>query len=300
MIHIAYKPLYVYPLPEDHKFPMEKYELVPRQLLHEGTFSTENFFSPEPMNPQWIERVHDSNYVRKLKTGKISRKEERRIGFPLSDGLLEREYTITFGSMQAARFALRHAIAFNIAGGTHHAFANRGEGFCIFNDIAVSARYLLDQGWVSKILVVDLDVHQGNGTAHIFRNDPRVFTFSMHGAGNYPLQKTQSDLDVPLPQGTTDADYLSALDKHWPALLHALRPDVVFYQAGVDILESDKFGKMAVSIRGSQERDKRIFSHVRSAGIPVMVSMGGGYSPEIRHIVEAHANTYRVARQIFD
>jgi acetoin utilization deacetylase AcuC-like enzyme len=206
---------------------------------------------------------------------------------------------IANGTVQAALYALESGAAMNIAGGTHHAFTDRGEGFCLLNDIAIAANYLLEKNLVQKILVVDLDVHQGNGTAEIFRNEPRVFTFSMHGEKNYPLHKEQSDLDIPLPDGTGDKTYLRQLGKTLPALIDTHEPGFIFFQSGVDVLASDKLGRLAMTVAGCRERDRLVFEQCRQHKIPVVASMGGGYSQRVADIVEAHANTYRLAREIF-
>jgi acetoin utilization deacetylase AcuC-like enzyme len=225
--------------------------------------------------------------------------EVRRTGFPLSGQLVNREVTIMNGTLQCTRFALEHGVAMNIAGGTHHAFTNRGEGFCLLNDIAIAAHYLLDSNLATKILVVDLDVHQGNGTAEIFKNDARVFTFSMHGANNYPLVKEQSDLDIGLPDHTNDSFYLKTLDINLKNLIDHVQPDFIFFQSGVDILETDKLGKLSVSREGCKQRDKLVLQLAHLNKIPLVASMGGGYSPDFRDIVEAHANTYRLAQEIY-
>ena len=296
MVRVAWNDLYAHPLPEGHRFPMEKYTLIPEQLLHEGTVSQDHFFSPTPLTTEQVLSVHDKDYWHKLCTQTLDRQEERRTGFPQSEQLVSREVMIMGGTLQCARFALEHGAALNVAGGTHHAFTNRGEGFCLLNDQALAAQILLNEGAVQRVLIVDLDVHQGNGTAQIFNGNPEVFTFSMHGAGNYPMQKEQSDLDVPLPDGITDAPYLALLDQHMPALFDQVQPDLVFYQCGVDILETDKLGRLGVSTAACRERDKRVLERCHRNDIPVVCSMGGGYSPEIKHIVEAHCNTFRLVQ----
>jgi acetoin utilization deacetylase AcuC-like enzyme len=206
---------------------------------------------------------------------------------------------ITQGTIDCCYYAFENGIALNVAGGTHHAFADRGEGFCLLNDFAIAANYLLAQGLASQILIIDLDVHQGNGTAKLFEHNPRVFTFSMHGRNNYPFHKERSNLDVELDDGTDDETYLAFLDKHLPHLLHDVAPDFVFYLSGVDILETDKFGKLKVTIQGCKERDKRVLKLLHQLHIPVAVSMGGGYSADVKIIVEAHCNTYRLAKDIW-
>ncbi len=300
MIKIAWDPIYVHPLPEKHRFPMEKYELLPQQLKYEGSFNKENFFAPEPLEVDQLLTVHDPNYWERLSTLKLERREQLRSGFPHSKQLIERELVITGGSLQASLFALENGIAFNIAGGTHHAYADRAEGFCLLNDIAISASYLLRKKLAKQILVVDLDVHQGNGTAKIFEQDESVFTFSMHGAHNYPLKKEKSDLDVGLEDGINGNKYLELLHHYLPNLIAKVKPDFIFYQSGVDILEGDKLGRLGVSLKDCKRRDRFVLETAKKQNIPLMACMGGGYSPKIKNIVEAHANTYRVAREIFD
>lgn len=278
---------------------MDKYELIPQQLLHEGTCTADNFFEPNSADKKDILTVHTQEYILELKNQTLSKSAARKIGFPLSAALLKRESIITQGTIQASEFALKYGIAMNIAGGTHHAFTNRGEGFCLYNDQAVGARFLLNKSLAKKILIVDLDVHQGNGTAQIFQNDSSVFTFSMHGAGNYPFQKEKSDLDIALPDATGDAAYLNSLKETLPKLIEVQQPDFIYYLCGVDILESDKLGRLSCSIDGCKERDRYVLQTCKDHKIPVMCSMGGGYSPNLKTIVEAHANTYRLAQEIY-
>ncbi len=278
---------------------MEKYNLLPEQLLYEGTIAERNFFTPELLSETAIIRTHKADYWDKLKTLSLSRKEERKTGFPLSAALVERERVIMQGSVMAARFAVENGIAMNMAGGTHHSFTDRGEGFCLLNDIAIAAHDLLDNELATQILVVDLDVHQGNGTAQIFENEPRVFTFSMHGAANYPLHKEKSDLDVGLKDGTDDNTYLSLLDANLKALINTVQPDFVFFQSGVDVLATDKLGRLGMTLQGCKQRDRIVLEACKQNDIPIMACMGGGYSEKVTHIVEAHANTFRLAQEIF-
>lgn len=299
MLKIAWSPEYVLPLPPNHRFPMSKYEVLPQQLLHEGTISESNLFAPEPLSKELILLTHEEPYWNKLSNQQLTPQEIRRTGFPLTHELVEREIRIANGTLQCALYALQHGIAMNIAGGTHHAFTNRGEGFCLLNDMAIAANYLLHQKLVSKILVVDLDVHQGNGTAQIFRNDDRVFTFSMHGANNYPLIKEHSDLDIGLKDFTADDFYLATLDANLKNLIDQVRPEFIFYQSGVDILDTDKLGRLSVSREGCKQRDRLVLEVAKQNHIPIVASMGGGYSPNFRDIIEAHANTYRLAQEIF-
>jgi acetoin utilization deacetylase AcuC-like enzyme len=299
MLKIAWTEQYVLPLPPNHRFPMSKYELLPQQLLHEGTIYSDNIFNPGPVGERWILNTHTAEYWNKLRTLSLSAQEIRRTGFPLSRDLIEREVIIMNGTIMCTHFAIEYGVAMNIAGGTHHAFTNRGEGFCLLNDQAIAAHYLLTNGLAKQVLIVDLDVHQGNGTAEIFLNEPRVFTFSMHGANNYPLVKEQSDLDIALPDGADDAFYLATLDVNLKHLLEYVQPDFIFYQCGVDILATDKLGKLSVSMEGCRERDRTVLTLARENRIPIVASMGGGYSPNFKDIIEAHANTYRLAQHIF-
>ncbi|WP_075343556.1 histone deacetylase family protein [Tenacibaculum agarivorans] len=299
MLKIAYHEIYNHPLPANHRFPMEKYDLLPQQLMYEGTCTEDNFFEPEIPNNKHFFTVHTSEYFFDLLNITLSKKEERKIGFPLSEQLIAREMIIADGSMKATEFAIENGIAMNIAGGTHHAFSNSGEGFCLLNDQAVAARYLQQKGLADRILIVDLDVHQGNGTAEIFGDDPSVYTFSMHGKANYPFHKEQSDLDIALESETSDDEYLSILKRTLPLLIADHKPDFIFYLCGVDILESDKLGKLSVSIEGCAVRDRFVLQTCYDQKIPVMCSMGGGYSKDIKIIVEAHANTFRLAQEIF-
>ncbi|HET7361215.1 MAG TPA: histone deacetylase, partial [Salinimicrobium sp.] len=296
MLKIAFHPQYVHPLPEGHRFPMEKYDLVPKQLLHEGTCSRDNFFEPDFATEEDILAVHDEKYFHDLKNLTLTRSEALKIGFPLSEGLVNREILIAGGTIQAAELALKHGIAMNIAGGTHHAYSYRGEGFCLLNDQAIAARALQNRKLAKKILIIDLDVHQGNGTAQIFENDPSVFTFSMHGKNNYPFEKEKSDLDIELPDGTEDEEYLGILKETLPNLIAEHHPNFIFYLCGVDILSSDKLGRLNCTMAGCKERDRFVLQTCCDLNIPVECSMGGGYSPEIKIIIEAHANTFRLAQ----
>lgn len=299
MLKIAYSPIYQHPLPEGHRFPMIKYELIPEQLIYEGTCTADNFFVPNPIDEKWILRTHTKSYWEDLKNLSIDAKMIRKIGFPLSAELVLREIIIAQGTIDCCHFALKNGIALNVAGGTHHAYTNRGEGFCLLNDVGIAANYLLDNQLAKKILVVDLDVHQGNGTAEIFQNEARVFTFSMHGKENYPLHKEKSDLDIELPTYTQDEEYLSLLYNTLPKLIENQKPDFLFFISGVDILSTDKLGKLSVSTQGCYRRDEFVFEQAIKNNLPIVVSMGGGYSPQIRDIVEAHCNTFRLAEKMF-
>ncbi|WP_297805517.1 histone deacetylase [uncultured Polaribacter sp.] len=299
MLKIAHHPIYNHPLREDHRFPMEKYDLLPEQLLYEGTCRPENFFEPEKPNNKYFFTVHEPEYFFDLLNITLDQKAARKIGFPLSEVLIDREMIIADGTMKASNFALKNGISMNIAGGTHHAFSNKGEAFCMLNDQAIGAKYIQNKGLVKKILIVDLDVHQGNGTAEIFQNDPSVFTFSMHGKSNYPFIKEKSDLDIPLEDNTTDAEYLSILKHILPKLISQQKPDFIYYLCGVDVLESDKLGKLNLTVKGCKDRDRFVLQTCFDLKIPVMCSMGGGYSKDVNIIVDAHANTFRLAQEIY-
>jgi len=299
MLKIAFHPIYKHELPKGHRFPMDKYDLLPQQLIYEGTCTEENFFEPEIPNNKHFFTVHDPEYFFNLLNITLSQKEARKIGFPLSEVLVAREMIIADGTIKASKFALKNGIAMNIAGGTHHAFSSHGEAFCMLNDQAIGARYLQQKGFAKKILIVDLDVHQGNGTAEIFKKDASVFTFSMHGKSNYPFIKETSDLDIALKNETKDNEYLSVLKNTLPKLINQEKPDFIYYLCGVDILKTDKLGKLSLSVKGCKERDQFVLQTCRDFNIPVMCSMGGGYSPDIKVIVDAHANTFRLAQEIY-
>lgn len=298
-LHIAYDPVYAHPLPEGHRFPMLKYELIPGQLLYEGTITQQHLFKPAPVSDDVVLLTHAKEYVARLKEQGLSASEQRRIGFPQSPELTHREWIITGGTIECCIAAIENGVALNVAGGTHHAFADQGEGFCLLNDFAVAANYLLHKKLAAKILIIDLDVHQGNGTARIFKDDDRVFTFSMHGQHNYPFHKEKSDLDVALKDGTDTATYLQKLNELLPHLMDTVRPDFTLYLSGVDILETDKFGKLKVTLDGCKQRDEIVFKTLKELAIPCAVSMGGGYSPQIKTIVEAHCNSFRAAKEIY-
>ncbi len=299
MLKIAYHPIYEYSLPLGHRFPMGKYPMLHWQLLHEGTCTASNFFEPEHPNVSHILEVHSQAYFENLSNLTLDKRAARKIGFPLSNILVERELIIADGTIKASEYALEYGIAMNIAGGTHHAYTDHGEAFCLLNDQAIGARYLQKMGLAKKILIVDLDVHQGNGTAEIFTDDTSVFTFSMHGKSNYPFKKELSDLDIALEDKSDDITYLALLKETLPKLITKVQPDFIYYLSGVDVIATDKLGKLSLSIEGCKERDRFVLQSCKDRNIPVMCSMGGGYSPDIKTIVNAHANTYRLAQNIF-
>ena len=299
MLKIAWNQFYNHLLPENHRFPMIKYDLLPQQLLHEGTICEDNLFEPSPCIKDQACQVHFEHYWDRFVNLEFSHREELTSGFPISRKLVERELMITGGTIQACDYAHQYGIAMNVAGGTHHAYADRAEGFCLLNDMAVAARYLLRKYHLNKILIIDLDVHQGNGTAKIFEHDSHVYTFSMHGAKNYPLKKEQSDLDVALDDGTDDSQYLDHLQRCIDLIFNSIQPDFIFYQCGVDILKTDKLGRLALTLEGCKQRDRLILELAYRQEIPIACTMGGGYSSDVNIIVEAHSNTYRLAQEIF-
>lgn len=295
---VAYDPIFAHPLPEGHRFPMVKYELIPAQLLREGVITEKQVHTPAPPDEGTILLTHTPGYWHKLQHQTLSDKEQRRIGLPQSPALTLREIVICQGTIDSALHALDHGVGLNVAGGTHHAFADHGEGFCLLNDFAVASNYLLQHRLVKQVLIIDLDVHQGNGTAALFAGRPDVYTFSMHGAHNYPFHKETSDWDVPLPDGMNDDNYLRTLRDCLPVLINKVKPDFVFYLSGVDILQTDRYGKLKVTLQGCRERDEMVFQMMRKHHIPCAVAMGGGYSTHIRDIVNAHCNTFRAAAEI--
>lgn len=299
MLPIAFHPIYQHPLPEGHRFPMLKYELLPQQLLLEGTAIQSDFFEPDVCDLEHVLSVHKKEYVDDLLNLTLNSKAARKIGFPLSKELVQRELIIAQGTISGAQKSYDTKVSFNIAGGTHHAYSTHGEAFCMLNDQAIAAQFLLNNKLAKKILIIDLDVHQGNGTAEIFQNNPKVFTFSTHGKTNYPFKKEVSDLDIAFNDGTKDDKYLKIIQEVIPQLIENQKPDFIFYLAGVDILATDKLGKLGCTIEGCKKRDQTVLELCSKYQIPVQVSMGGGYSPDIKTIIEAHSNTYKVAKDIF-
>ncbi|CAG5077506.1 histone deacetylase family protein [Parvicella tangerina] len=299
MLKVSWDERYILPLPEKHRFPMEKYDLLPKQLLYEGTIVEENIFSPRRATVDEVLACHTIEYLEKLQTLSLDKNEIRRTGFPLTRELVERELLILGGTISCADYALENKVSMNIAGGTHHAYSDRGEGFCLLNDQAVAAMHLIKNSLAKRVLIVDLDVHQGNGTAQIFEKNPAVFTLSMHGASNYPMKKESSDLDIPLPDGIQDAEYLSLMEYHIKETMDTFQPDFIFYQSGVDVLATDKLGRLSLTREGCKERDRFVLSLAKEYDLPIVCSMGGGYSEHIKDIVEAHSNTYRLAQEIF-
>lgn len=299
MLKIAFHPAYNHPVPEGHRFPMLKYDLIAEQLVYEGTITESQLFFPERILKSDLLRSHDSNYVQTLDTLSLSPSDIRKTGFALTHELVMREEIIMQGTIDAAIHAATFGIGMNIAGGTHHAYKEHGEGFCLYNDIILAADYLLANTLAQKVLVVDLDVHQGNGTAKMAQSKDAIFTFSMHGANNYPARKEQSNLDIALPDNTRDEAYLKALSETLPKLIDEVQPDHLFFQSGVDVLATDKLGKLSLTRNGCKERDSIVLQACKLNKIPVTISLGGGYSENIIDIVEAHCNTFRLAQELY-
>ena len=288
---------YVVPLPAGHRFPIAKYALLRDRVLAEGLVSPDAMHEPARVPAEDLRLVHTEDYVRRLTTGALAPGELRRLGFPWSEALVERSYRAVGGTCAAAEAALEHGVAINLAGGTHHAFPDHGEGFCVFNDVAVAVRRLLRDGRAERCAIVDLDVHQGNGTHAVFAGDARVFTFSMHGRRNYPFTRVPGTLDIELEDGTGDADYLARLGESLPAVLARAAPDLVIYLAGADPHEGDSLGRLALTFDGLARRDAQVIESCREVGIPVAVVIAGGYGRDIADTVQVHVNTVRVLRQ---
>lgn len=299
MLKVAFSPIFLYQVPEKHRFPMQKYRLIPERLIEEGTLNEANFFAPKKLSEEEILTTHTAEYWEKLKTQTLSRKEARAIGFEMTPELVERGRYIAHATYECALYAKQYGVSLNVAGGTHHSFANHGEGFCVFNDVCIASNLLLNRGEAQRILIVDLDVHQGNGNASIMADEPRVFVFSMHGEKNYPFRKQVSDLDIELPNDTDDESYLSELRAALPKIIAEHKPDLIFYQSAVDVLATDKLGKLSLTPEGCKQRDDFVLRQARDNNIPIAVVMGGGYSEDVEEVVEAHCNTFRLAKQLF-
>ena len=292
-----YSDTFVLPLPAHHRFPMAKYRLLRERLVEEGVLGARDLCVPEPASWDDLRLVHDAAYVEAVAAGTLPADAQRRIGFPWSPMMVERSRRSVGATIAAARevTARRASVSANLAGGTHHAFRDRGEGYCVFNDVAVAAAVMLRSGAAARIAIVDCDVHQGNGTAAIFRDEPAVFTCSLHGANNFPFRKERSDLDVTFEDGAGDDEYLRALETHLPAVLDGHRPDLVFYLAGADPYEGDRLGRLRLTIEGLRARDARVFDACRARDLPAVVVMSGGYAPDVDAIVAIHVNTIREA-----
>ena len=289
---------YEMPLPASHRFPSAKYRLLREKLLELKLVAPADLHEAGLAPVAAILRAHSPGYVEAVLRGRLEAKHLRQIGFPWSEELVARTLASVGGTVLAARAALRDGVAGNLAGGTHHAFRDRGEGFCVFNDHAVAIRTLQAEGAIARAVVVDLDVHQGNGTAALFAGDDSVFTFSMHGAKNFPFHKERSSRDVELPDGCGDADYLEALAQHLPEVLEAAGADLMLFQAGVDPLAGDLLGRLSLSHGGLRARDRMVLEAAWTRGLPVVLTLGGGYAKPIERSVDAHAGTYAVAREV--
>ncbi len=296
---LVYHEDYVAPLPDTHRFPMAKFGLLRDLLLKDNIVTAKDIHTPELPSLEDIGLVHDLDYIKGYCEGTLEYRVQRRIGLPWSAALARRTRIAVGGTILTAQLALKQGLACNTAGGTHHAFPDYGSGFCIFNDIAIACQILLETGLVEKILIIDLDVHQGDGTAYIFRHDPRVFTFSMHCEANFPGKKQQSDWDIPLPVGMDDDGYLQILGKHLPDLLSQVKPDLVFYDAGIDTHFGDRLGKLALTDRGIYRRERMVLTNCLTAGYPVATVIGGGYSKNMSSLVYLHSLLYRAAKEVY-
>ncbi|MEP6923382.1 MAG: histone deacetylase [Pyrinomonadaceae bacterium] len=298
-MRVFYSPYYYADIGENHVFPIRKFELVRDQLLGEGTVKPTDLVEPQPAVVADVELVHTKDYINRLRAGTLTSREVRRLGLPWSKSLVRRSFLATAGTINAARWALKNRVGSNLAGGTHHAFPDRGEGFCVLNDVAIAIRVLQRDYLAKRFLIVDCDVHQGNGTAFIFRDSPEVFTFSIHGAKNYPLFKEQSTLDVELPDKTGDTDYLKTLSENLPRAF-AHEPELVFYLGGADPYENDKLGRLSLTIKGLKRRDEIVLEYAQAHDIPIVTVMSGGYAQDINDMVEIHCNTIRAVKEVFE
>lgn len=295
---IFYSPYYYAEIGEGHVFPIRKFELVKDLLIKEGTLTENEIIAPEPAKTEELLLVHTEDYITRLVDGTLTAKEIRKLGLPWSESLVRRSFHAISGTINAARNALQDGISSNLAGGTHHAFPDRGEGFCVLNDVAVAIRVLQREKLAERFLIVDCDVHQGNGTAFIFQNSPEVFTFSMHGAKNYPLFKEVSTLDIELPDKTGDAEFLETLEQALPRIfLHD--PDIIFYLGGADPFENDRLGRLSLTKEGLMKRDEMVLEFAKTKDVPLVTTMSGGYAADINDTVEIHANTIRAVKNVY-
>ncbi len=293
---VAFDPIYVHPIPKNHRFPMIKYQLLSKEIPKR---KLGKIFSPKILSEENILKCHTQEYLNKLLLGTLTNREQRIIGFKYSKQLIERERIIAGGTIQCTLNALQDQVSLNIAGGTHHAYTNRGEGFCILNDQAIASQFLIDNQLAKRILIIDLDVHQGNGTAEIFQHNPSVFTMSFHGEKNYPFRKEKSDLDVSFGTDTNDSYYLNVLKNTLNYVFKSFKPDFLFFQSGVDVLQTDKLGKIKLTLKGCKKRDEIVFDFAHQYQLPIVVCMGGGYSEDINIIMEAHLNTFSLAKDLY-
>lgn len=297
-MRLFYTDVFVLPLPAGHRFPMEKYSRLRQALLASGEFCETDFQLPHAATDEELGRAHDPEYIRAIATGQLSEKAQKAIGFPWSEGMVERSRRSAGATICACRAAFEDSVSANLAGGTHHAFRDRGEGFCIFNDAAVAARAMQAEGRAERLLIVDCDVHQGNGTASILRGDDSIFTFSIHGARNFPFAKEQSDLDIELPDGCSDAAYLTRLEEGLNTAFDVSCPDLVIYLAGADPYHDDRLGRLGLSFAGLAERDRRVLAHCQARRTPVAIAMAGGYARQINDTVSIHSTTIHLAKAL--
>jgi acetoin utilization deacetylase AcuC-like enzyme len=297
---VFYSDHFVLPLPEGHRFPMVKYSMLRERVAQDGICSQGELLTPRAVTDQEILRAHAPDYLKRVASGTLTDKEVRRIGFPWSEKMVERSRRASGGTLGACLAALDEGFAANLAGGTHHAFSDRGEGYCVFNDSAIAARAVRAAGLVERVVVIDTDVHQGNGTAAILRGDPKVFTFSVHGAKNFPFHKEESDLDAPLPDGADDTDFLATLESGLEVALDAADADLALYLAGADPFEGDRLGRLSVTKSGLAERDRIVLEACRELGIPVAVTMAGGYASEVEDTVDVHFQSIRKAADLLE
>ena len=297
-MQLFYTDVFVLPLPPGHRFPMEKYARLRESLLASGEFHEADFHLPHAATDEELGRAHDPAYIQAVSAGLLPEKAQKAIGFPWSPGMVERSRRSAGATLCACRAALANGVSANLAGGTHHAFRDRGEGFCVFNDAAVAARAMQAEGLANRVLIVDCDVHQGNGTASILRGDDSIFTFSIHGARNFPFDKEQSDLDIELPDGCADAAYLLRLNEGLDAAFDLARPDLVIYLAGADPYRDDRLGRLALTFDGLAERDRSVFAHCQARRLPLAIAMAGGYARQIEDTVRIHTTTIRLAKAL--
>jgi acetoin utilization deacetylase AcuC-like enzyme len=295
---IFYSPYYYADIGEGHVFPIRKFELVRERLVAEGTLREDEIVAPDRAAVEDLLLVHTEDYISRLQSGELTAKEIRKLGLPWSESLVRRSFHAISGTISAAKLCLEMGIASNLAGGTHHSYPDRGEGYCVLNDVAVAIRVLQRDRLANRFLIVDCDVHQGDGTAFIFRDSPEVFTFSMHGAKNYPLFKQTSSLDIELPDKTGDEEFLETLE-HALQRVRLHEPDVIFYLAGADPYEKDKLGRLALTIDGLRRRDEMVLQFARTAGVPIVTTMSGGYAADIEDTVEIHCNTIRAVKSVY-
>lgn len=295
---IFYSPYYYADIGENHVFPIKKFELVRDKLLKEKTLTCSEIVEPQPAKVADVLLVHTEDYITRLRNGTLTDREIRRLGLPWSKSLVRRSFLAVSGTINAARHALQSGVASNLAGGTHHSFPDRGEGFCVLNDVAIAIEVLRKENAARRFLIVDCDVHQGNGTAFIYKTDANVFTFSMHGAKNYPLFKETSTLDIELPDGTGDEEFLEILNENLPRIFRH-EPDLVFYLGGADPFEGDKLGRLKLTLNGLRQRDEAVLRFARDKQIPIVTVMSGGYAADINDTVEIHCNTIRAVKEVF-